>query len=462
MHTTDSRTDADLAFAGLARQAELVRAGEVTPRELVALSLRRIEALDPRLNAFRAVRRERALAEADEAAARLEAGDAAPLLGVPVAVKDNMEVAGERTSDGTPHLAPPAGADCEAVRRLRRAGAVIVGQTNMPELALWAHRTGSPAHGITRNPWDPGRSPGGSSGGSAAAVAAALVPAALGSDGGGSIRVPAALCGLVGMKPQRGRIPLAPLEEHWSGLTHLGPLTRSVADAALMLDALADGGPYSPAADTDPAPLRIAVSLRTILPTRAKPALAGAVESTATLLRELGHTVVERDPDYPEMRVAFVPRYARGAYEDAERLGTGRGELSGATRGMVRLGARMGRWAERARAREAEHTERIQRLFEDVDVLLTPTVAAPAPPAEVNERSGMLRTFLGGTDWACFTPPWNLTGQPACSLPAGFDDAGMPLGVQLVSRPDDERTLLSLAAQLERARPWAGRRPGVS
>src|SRR4051812_39130099 len=207
---TATSSAADLGYAGIARQAELVRSGTVTARELVELSLERIARLDPTLNAFRAVRAERALAEAAAAQARLREGRTAPLLGVPMAVKDNMDVAGELTTHGTGVVGEPAAADCEVVRRLRAAGAIVVGQTNMPELALWPQLTESQTWGATRNPWDPQRSTGGSSGGSAAAVAAGMVAGALGSDGGGSIRVPSAACGLFGLKPQRGRIPLAP------------------------------------------------------------------------------------------------------------------------------------------------------------------------------------------------------------------------------------------------------------
>src|SRR6266545_3019519 len=199
-------TDTDeLPYAGAAHQAELLRSGEITATELTQLHLDRIDRLDGELNAFRVVRAERALEEARTAQERLRAGDEAPLLGVPVAVKDNMDVAGELTTHGTGLVTEPATADCEAVRRLRAAGAVIVGKTNMPELALWPQVTESQTFGATRNPWDRERSPGGSSGGSAVAVAAGLVAGALGSDGGGSIRVPAASCGVFGIKPQRGR-----------------------------------------------------------------------------------------------------------------------------------------------------------------------------------------------------------------------------------------------------------------
>ena len=233
--------DTDVAFAGIARQAELVRAGEVSPRELVELYLERIERLDPTLNAFRIVRPENALAEADEAEGRRAARDDGSLLGVPIAVKDSQDVAGELTTYGTACIEDAATADCGMVRRLREAGAIVIGKTNLPELAF-AMFTESSTWGITRNPWDTGRTPGGSSGGSGAAVAAGLVAAATASDGAGSIRIPASYCSLFGLKPQRGRVPLDPDLEHWHGMSVNGYLTHSVLDTALLLDASAGGG----------------------------------------------------------------------------------------------------------------------------------------------------------------------------------------------------------------------------
>src|SRR5918992_3220167 len=225
----------DLAFAGVARQAELIRAGEVSSRELVELYLERIERLDPELNAFRKVMAERALVDAQQADGRRGAGDERPLLGVPLAVKDVEDVTGEVTRWGTDAFSTPAAQDSELVRRLRSAGAVVIGKTNCPELAIMGETEG-PAFGITRNPWNTDRSVGGSSGGSAAAVAAGLCAAATGSDGMGSIRIPAACCGLVGLKPQRDRISLAPAGEHWHGLSVAGFLTRGVGDTALLVD----------------------------------------------------------------------------------------------------------------------------------------------------------------------------------------------------------------------------------
>src|SRR5438067_5970252 len=323
----------DLAFAGVARQAELLRAGEVTPRELVELYLARIERLDPQLNAFVSVRPEAALAEADAALERLRAGESGPLLGVPVAVKDNVDITGEVTGHGTGANETPARADAEVVRRLRAAGAPMLGKTALPELAMWGHLTETETHGATRNPWNPDRTTGGSSGGSAAAVAAGLAPAALGSDGGASIRVPSAMCGLFGLNPTRGRISTLPDAEHWHGLTVLGGLARSVLDAALFDDALrgpAEGDAHTPpepetsfaeAARRDPGRLRVATSLKGTLPgTKAGPAARHAVEQTADLLRSLGHDVAERDPKYGQLLPDIMPSYLAGVADDAAGL----------------------------------------------------------------------------------------------------------------------------------------------
>jgi amidase len=438
----------ELALTPAARQAELLRDG-LSARALVELYLERIDRLDPALGAYRTVRREAALAEADAADARLRAGDHAPLLGVPIAVKDNLAVAGELCTHGTALARKPAAADCEAVRRLRAAGAIVLGLTKLPELALWGHDTSSPTWGATRNPHDPRRSPGGSSGGSATAVAAGLAAAAIGTDGGGSVRIPAACCGLVGLKAQRDRLPLAPDDGHWLGLTHLGPLARTVEDAALLADVLGATG-LADAAREDPAPLRVAISLKPALPCKLHPEMRAAVERTAMLLRALGHDTVERDPDYGDVRPLFVPRYARGAFEDAQRLGGPHG-LEPRARSLARIGRRMGGQARRALAGEAARAQRINRIFDEADVVLTPATAAPAPRLGQGVHRSGVRSVLASTPWVAYTPPWNLTGQPAMAVPAGTDADGVPVGVQLVARPHEEATIVALAGQMERA-----------
>ena len=232
MHATD-----EVAFAGAARIAEMVRAKEISPSELVELYLERISRIEPKLNAYRVVLAEGARADAKRAEDRLAAGEDAPLLGVPVAIKDNVDYAGQVTAHGTAAYGEPAREDSLIVRRLRDAGAVILGKTNMPELAIYGF-TESPTWGDTRNPWDLSRTPGGSSGGSGAAVAAGMTAIAHATDGAGSIRWPAAFCGLFGLKPQRNRVSLSPDGEHWHGLSVSGCNSRTVMDTALYLDAV--------------------------------------------------------------------------------------------------------------------------------------------------------------------------------------------------------------------------------
>jgi amidase len=468
---------AELAFAGIARQAELVRAGEVSSRELVELCLDRIERLDPKLNSFRVVMADKALAEADAADKRRASGDELALLGVPVAIKDGVDVAGELTTQGTDAFDAPAGEDAEVVKRLRAAGAVIIGKTLLPELAIYGF-TESKTWGVTRNPWDLERTTGGSSGGSGAAVAAGLVGAASASDGAGSIRIPASNCGLFGLKPQRGRISLAPDREHWHGLSVNGCLTRHVLDTALYLDVTAGAAPGD--ADTPPPPprsfveaararperLRIAWSLK---PPRllAPPAkLAGpnrrAVEDTVALLRSLGHRLERRDPDYGLVGNQFTALFLGGIRDEVRKVPRPE-RLEPRTRGFRRLGAAYtGRVIRRARRLAAHHAERINRLFDDHDVLLT--LASGAPPVEVGRWDGLgtLRTVLGMSTVYPYTGVWNATGQPAAAVPAGFTRDGLPLSVQLVTRPNDEATLLSLAAEIEAERPWADATPPVS
>jgi amidase len=454
----------ELAFAGAARQAELIRSGEVSARELTELHLDRIERVDPELNAFRVVLAERALAEADQADRRRAGGDDRPLLGVTVAIKDTIDVAGEVTTNGTSAYRDPAPADAELVRRLRAAGAVVVGKTNLPELAIIGV-TESASWGITRNPWDLDRTPGGSSGGAAAAVAAGLVALGHASDGAGSIRIPASCCGLFGLKPQRGRVPLDPDPDHWFGLSVAGAVTRTVLDTAVFLDAVCDDTgprPFAEAAGTPPGNLRIAVSDAFPLPSpglKVDPEVRGALDSTAGVLRSLGHRVEEHDPDYGLIGVVFLPRYLRGI--EAEVATVPRPErLQRRTRGFARIGKLVPHAAvERARRDEEAAAARVNALFEDHDVLMTPVARQPPVSAQEWEGRSASRTLNGMARVYPYTGIWNASGQPAASVPAGFTADGLPLAVQLIGRPGDEHTLLSLAAQLEAERPWADRRP---
>lgn len=462
----------DLAFAGVARLSGLLRAGELTPRELVELYLARIERLDPKLGAFVSVRAEAALVEADAALERLRAGESGPLLGVPVAVKDNVDIAGEITGYGTGAQRTPAATDAEIVRRLRVAGAPMLGKTTLPELELWGQMTESKTHGATRNPWDPGRSPGGSSGGTAAAVAAGLAPVGLGSDGGASIRVPAALCGLFGLKPTRGRISTLPDPEHWYGLSVLGGLARSVLDAAIFDDVLrgpAPGDAYTPpephisfteAARREPGRLRVAVSLKGTIPgVKPGPVARRAVKETAELLSSLGHHVAEHDPHYGQPLFDITPPYLAGVADDAAKLEHPE-RLEARSCRMAQIGHRLhGRALRRAVRRRPVVADRVNAIFADHDVLLTPVTAAPPEAVERWRGKGALRTFNGSGPYVTFTAIWNYLGQPAASVPAGFDPDGLPTAVQIAAPINGETTILSLAAQLEQARPWADHRP---
>jgi amidase len=392
---------------------------------------------------------------------------------VPIALKDVTDVAGELTAYGTDGFDRPAAADSEIVRRLRAAGAIPIGKTNLPELAISGF-TESRTWGATRNPWNSSRTPGGSSGGSAAAVAAGMVGAASASDGAGSIRIPAACCGLFGLKPQRGRIPLAPLAQHWHGLSVAGCVTRTVRDTALLLDVTAGPAagdaasptppqrPFLDAASCAPGRLGIAVSMRPprlVTPPILDDAVRGAVDGTVELLRSLGHRVGERDPQFGLVGNPFTQLYLHGIRDDVEAVPKPE-RIEVRSRGFARMGALTSRRAVR-RAVDAipKHARRINRVFDDHDVLLMPTVGAP--PVEVGrwEERGALRTLLGMGRVYPFTGVWNYTGQPAAAVPAGFTADGLPLSVPLVGRPGDEETLLSLAAQIEAERPWAERRP---
>jgi amidase len=462
----------ELAYAGISRQAQLIASGEVSSRELVDLYLERIEHLDGKLNCFRVVFGERARVEADQADGRRGAGDRRPLGGVPIAVKDDIDVAGEVTAFGTNAHGGPEHSDAELVSHLRAAGAVVIGKTNVPELTIWPF-TESATFGVTRNPWDRQRAPGGSSGGSAAAVAAGLVGAALGSDGMGSIRIPAAWCGLFGLKPQRDRVPVAPKRAPWHGLSVNGVLTRSVADTALFLDCVSapagstqEAAPapaieFSRAAQTVPDRLRIAYSRRIPPGTvaRVEAETVAALEETVELLRSLGHEVEERDPDYGMAATAAVARYLRGIHDDARAMAHPE-RLERRSRGMARLGAMVSpALLERALAAEASLARRMNEVLEQHDLLLTPATATPPPRIGQLEGRGALWTLNAVAAMVPFNGVWNMTGQPAASVPAHLGSDGLPRAVQIVGRANGEAAVLSLAAQIEAARPWAQRRP---
>jgi amidase len=458
----DSR---ELAFAGAAEQARMLADGTITAPELLELYLERIARLDRELRSFRVVLADSARQEAGAAQERLNAGERLPLLGVPIAIKDDVDVAGEVTTYGSAAHGPARSEDAEVVRRLRAAGAVIVGKTAVPEMMLWSF-TETLAYGVTRNPWNTDYAPGGSSGGSGAAVAAGLAAMALGSDGMGSIRIPATWCGLFGIKPQRDRVPLAPHDDAWNGLSVNGPMARTVEDAALFLDVTAPGGEFLAAAARPPGRLRIALSTKVPPPLTARVGKAqrAAVDEAGVLLRELGHNVTSRDPDYPlsAMYGQALPRYFRGAYDDVKSLPRPE-RLEARTRGFARIGGLISdRRMNAIRGAESEVAERVQSIFDDVDVVITPGTATGPSRVGAYQRRGAISTLTLCAQRVPFQAVFNVTGQPAAVVPWGSDGSGVPTSIQLVGKPFDEATLLSLAAQIEQARPWAQRRPPVS
>jgi amidase len=463
----------DLAFAGIHEQARLIREKEISSRELVDVYLERIDRLDPQLNAFREVFADEARAAAEAADEKLASGVDGPLLGVPVAFKDELDMVGKVARHGTNAYDEPATANAVHVQRILDAGAIAIGKTNLPELAICGF-TESEATGDTRNPWDTSRTPGGSSGGSGAAVAAGLVGAASASDGAGSIRIPAALNGLFGLKPQRGRISLMPEAEHWYGMSKTGCLTRRVIDTALWLDVAqgpANGdahtpppptGSYLDAARADPGKLRIGTTMKTvrgIAPPIIDDATKGAMETAAALLADLGHTVSERSPAFKNAGNGMIALYLRGARQHLEQV-PHPDRLEARTLGFGRLGRMIPDRVLKAALRDQDkHAARLNEVFADIDVLVTPTTGTLPVPVGKWRGKGAFRTLISMSRVYPYAAIWNYTGQPAASVPVGFTDDGLPLSVMLVVPPNREDLILSLAAQLEGAVGWPDRRP---
>jgi amidase len=455
----------EVVAADMREQRELLDQQALSARELIEATLGAIEQAGE-LNAFTQILHEQAIAEAIERDQRRAAGaDLGPLHGIPIAVKDEIDVAGVPTTFGTRANLTPAVADAEVVRRLRAAGAVIVGKTTMPEFGQWPY-TESSTYGLTRNPWDPTRSTGGSSGGSAAAVAAGLVPVALGGDGGGSIRIPAACCGLFGLKTQRGRVPTAPHPHLWWALGVIGPLTRHVLDSAIVYDVIRGCTPadrfhapdpvlsFEEAVRRKPTPLRIAYSTKsqTVLAS-ADPEHVRAVHDTAELLAQLGHTVTEINPAYPDFTAAFYPQFYGGVRAEIPFVDHPE-RLERRTRQTVALGA----WARQpvidwAMRRGEALARKVDRIFDHCDLLLTPTIAERPPRVGVLDGANSVRAQIASVPMVAYTGLWNVTGHPAASLPAGVATDGLPLSVQLVGPANGEPTILSVAAQLEQVRP---------
>ena len=437
--------------------AAAVQLGDLTARAAATAALDAIAEHDEAIGAFQVVRAEAALREADAVDRRTDRF-ALPLAGVPVAVKDNVPVSGEPMRVGSLASDPrPQENDHPVVRRLRRAGAVVVGLTRVPELCVFA--TTDSAFGITRNPWNRERTPGGSSGGSGAAVAAGMVPIAHGNDGMGSVRIPAACCGLVGIRPGFGVVPAELGNGSWFDMSENGALATTVADLAVALSVLADR--TAPAQIVEPGRLRVAVSGRSPLvggPVAA--AWRGAARSAARTLAEAGHTVRQADPPYGQRAGwAAIARWLAGTELDA-RIQLEPGRLAARTRRHAAVGRALLRIGLPKPAGQEQWIRRAERFFGDYDVLVTPALAQSPPRASSWAQRGWAANVVSNARYAPFAAPWNLAGWPAMTVPVGIGEDGLPLAVQLVTTSGGEARLLSLAAQLEMRRPWPRLAPG--
>lgn len=437
--------------------AAAVRAGTTTAVAETRAALARIADLDPNLGAFQVVRAERALAEAAEVDARVAAGEHLPLAGVPIAIKDNIPVAGEPMREGSAATsADPRPADHEVVARLRAAGAVVVGITRVPELCVFG--TTDSVYGTTRNPHNPERTSGGSSGGSAAAVASGMVAVAHAADGMGSIRIPAANCGLVGLKPGAGLVPADMGAHSWFGMSENGPLATTVADAALVLSVMAG----RPALAEVAAPRSLRIGLATGIPTplaQLDPAWKAAADAAAATLRAAGHDVVELAIPYPADPLPVLARWFAGAADDAAHEGLDVRRLEPRVRAHVRAGRVLRRIGGLRPGPVDRLRARVEAATADVDIILTPGLAQPGPLAEGWHRRGWVANLRANIGYAPYAALWNLLGWPAAAVPAGWHErAQVPVSVQLVAHPaaggQGEALLLSVAAQLEAASPW--------
>jgi amidase len=474
--------DLDLCYMPATEIAARIRSGALTAARVVENSLARIAAVNPKLNCFCFVYPDEARAIAAELDREAQAGRfRGPLHGVPFAMKDLTPTKGKRTTLGSyayEHWVPDY--DAPIVEALNAAGGVMVGKTTTPEFA-YSGFTESPLWGITRNPWDPTRTPGGSSGGSAAAVAAGMVPVAHGNDGGGSLRIPAACCGLVGLKPSRGRVSRGP-DMGDSYLACDGVLTRTVAESAQLLDVLAGyevgdatwaprpAEPYSTVHRRDPGRLRIAMTAQNALGVDVDPECMHGLREGAELLTGLGHEVVEAAPALPGPETAALFTQVFGAQVS---LGISYGELLAGrspdedeieplSRAIHELAQGITSVGYLAAAAQLQALARgVIAFFAEYDLLLTPALAErPLPIGELNGLGEEpLEDFARSGRFTPFTALFNVTGQPAASVPVAMGEDGLPTSVQLVAKPLGEDTLLQVLAQIEAARPWAHRRP---
>ena len=463
----------DLAWRSALEVAALVRDKQLSPVELTAALLARIEALDPGLGAFCLVTADTARAAAREAEIAVMKGEPIGLLhGVPLSLKDALYTRGLRTTGGSrlfADLVPEE--DNVAVGRLKAGGTIILGKTNTSEFGHKA-LTDNPLFGVTRNPWDLTRTPGGSSGGAAAAVASGLGPVALGTDGGGSVRIPAAFCGLVGVKPSFGRVPQTPGFPGWEHVGAIGPLARTVRDAAAVLDVIAGGddrdrhslpreaGTYLEACDESIRGLHVAWT-----PDLGYAAVDERVlelcGDAAAEFEELGCHVEVVNPGWESPEEAFatiVSAQFYAAWGDA--LPAREADLDASlVRFIRRGGAVSARDYLTAMAKVNAYWQEVHVFLARFDLLLTPTTAVPPFPLGAGVPREIAGQEVSRLGWMPFTYPFNLTGQPAASVPAGWTEDGLPVGLQIVGRRHADRTVLAAAAAFEAARPWRDRRP---
>jgi amidase len=464
-------------FTAACELADALRRRELSAVELLDACIAAIDRLGPELNAVIWRNDEDARAAAAQADRRIAAGEAAPFLGVPLPIKDLTPVAGWPVTYGS--NGAPEGVSQESelvVEALERAGFVLCGRTNTPEFGVITVAENS-RYGITRNPWDPTRSPGGSSGGAAAAVAAGMFPIAHANDGGGSIRIPASYCGLVGFKPSRGRVPR--LAQSWLGAVVEGVVARTVTDAATVLDAIAGpdqlawynapapARPFAqePGRGIEPHPLRVGLMAQAPLGIPTDEACVAGARATAAALEELGHSIEE--VEVPTISEELVPSFialTQGGLADYEGVDWSAVEphIAHQRRASGELGAYD--YVLATRKLELLSRREVARWGRDFDVLLTPTSAILPPPAGAvleAQHAAPDQPVLDVVSSVSFTAFGNVTGLPAVSLPLHWSEAGLPVGVQLVAGPWQDGPLLALAAQLEAARPWSDRRPPV-
>jgi amidase len=468
----------EIEFSSAVELARLVRERELSPVEIVELFLARIEKLDPTLNAFVTVAAERALDQARTAESAVTGGaELPPFHGVPIAIKDNTATAGILTTYSSRNFAENIPAeDAAVVRRIKEAGFIVLGKTNLSEFGTFPV-TESQLNGECRNPWNTDVTAGGSSGGAGAAVASGMAPIAQGTDGGGSVRIPSSCCGLFGIKPQRGRVSFGPnLGEFWAGADVIGPIARTVSDAAALLDVMAGyelgdpswappfERPLSDETQVEPGRLRVAVTTSTPTGVAVDPVVVAAVESAAVLLEEQGHTTEEVsfdwiDGDAVTSHFIKLVQTSTAHYDDIDP-----DKLEPANRALMEAGRETDSltYVSAVRGLQAISRDAIRRMSE-FDIVLTPTLTMPPCPIGwmFEEEDPWMQLFRAG-EFIAFTPLANFSGLPAVSVPLHWSDTGLPIGVQFTGRPADEATLIRVSAQLERARPWAHRHPPVS